>query len=68
MLTKLDTWHQTRPGLLVFGLVELLIAYGFLGLVIDRGNPWWYGLTLLFTIGFVQNFVKLISSLRHGKK
>ncbi len=68
MLTKLDKWHQTRPGLLVFGVVESLIAYGFLGLVIDRGNPWWYGLTLLFTIGAVQNFVKLSWSLLHDKK
>ena len=68
MLTKLDTWHQTRPGLLVFGVVELLIAYGFLGLSIDRGSPWWYVLTLLFTIGFVQNFVKLMGTYLSGKK
>lgn len=67
-MDRLDRWHQTRPGLLVFGVAELLIAYGFLGLTIDRGNPWWYGLTLLFLIGAVQNFVKLIRSLLHGKK
>lgn len=68
MLQKLNKWHQTRPGLLVFGLVELLIAYGFLSLAIDRGNPWWYALTLVFTIGFVQNFVKLIGAITSDKK
>lgn len=65
MLQKLHGWHQTKPGLLVFGLVELAIAYGFVSLSIDRGNLWYYLLTLLFLVGALQNFIKLIGRLLH---
>ena len=62
MLQKLDRWHKTRLGLLTFGLVELALTYGFMSLAIDRGNLWWYLLTLLFLIGMLQNFVHLVGS------
>ena len=65
MLKQLDKWHKTKPGLLVFGLVELAIAYGFVSLSIDRGNLWYYLLTLLFLVGSLQNFVKIFQA---GKK
>jgi hypothetical protein len=65
MLKQLDTWHKTKPGLLAFGLIELAITYGFATLAIDRGNPWWYLLTLVFLVGALQNFVKLIGGLFH---
>ncbi len=48
MIKKLHNWHHTKPGWLVFGLGELAIAYGFASLAIDRGNLWWYLLTLIF--------------------
>lgn len=62
MLKKLDKWHKTRLGLLVFAIAELAIAYGFLSLSIDRGNFFWYLLTLIFLVGFLQNFFKLVGS------
>jgi hypothetical protein len=67
MIEKLDAWHKTKTGLLVFGLLELLIAYIFISLAIDRGNLLYYLLTLLFLFGGLQNFVKLIGKLVHGK-
>jgi hypothetical protein len=67
MIRKLDAWHRSRSGLFVFGLVELAITYGFAGLAIDRGNPWWYLLTLVFFVGALRNFVKLIGAFSHGK-
>jgi hypothetical protein len=67
MLKQLDTWHKTKSGLLVFGLIELAITYGFASLAIDRGNPWWYLLTLIFLVGALQNFTKLIGGLFHGR-
>ncbi len=66
MLKQLDTWHKSKPGLLVFGLIELGITYGFASLAIDRGNPWWYLLTLVFLVGALQNFIKLIGAFFHG--
>lgn len=68
MLKQLDAWHKTKTGLLVFGVIELAVAYGFAGLSIDRGNLWWYLLTLVFLVGALQNFVKLIGAAFHGGK
>ena len=63
MFNRLDKWHQTKLGLLVFALLELALAYGFVSLSIDRGNLFWYLLTLIFLIGFLQNLIKLIGKL-----
>ncbi len=68
MLNAFDRWHKTKPGLFVFGLLELAVAYGFASLAIDRGNFWWYILTLIFLVGSLQNFVKLIGALINGKR
>ena len=67
MLHTFDKWHKTKPGYLLAGLVELAIAYGFVSLSIDRGNLWWYLLTLIFLVGALQNFVKLVASFLKRK-
>jgi len=67
-MLKFDKWHQTRPGLLLFGVVELAIAYGFMLLSIDRGNFWWYLLTLIFLVGALQNLFKFIGSFFHAQR
>ena len=63
MLKQLDNWHRTRSGYLVFAVVELAIAYGFASLAIDRGNLWYYLLTLIFFVGGLKNLFKLIGAL-----
>ncbi len=68
MIDKLDKWHKTKPGFLVFALVELTVAYGFASLAIDRGNLWYYRLTLIFLVGALSNFTKLIGTFWHGKR
>ncbi len=68
MLKQLNTFHHSKPGLLVFGLVELALAYGFATLAIDRGNLWFYLLILIFLVGSLQNIFKLIGRLIHDKK
>lgn len=67
MIKQFDKWHKTKTGLLVFCLVELAVAYGFASLSIDRGNLWWYLLALVFLVGALQNFFKLIGVLVRGK-
>ncbi len=66
-MKSLHKWHQTKVGLLFFGLVELAVAYGFASLAIDRGGPWWYLLTLIFLVGALQNIFKLIGAFIRGK-
>lgn len=68
MFKRLDKWHKTKLGLLVFAIVELALTYFFGSLAIDRGNLWWYLLALIFLVGLLQNFVKLIGSFFHGKR
>ena len=63
MLKTLDKWHKTKLGYLIAALVELAIAYVFASLAIDRGNFWYYLLTLIFMVGSLQNLVKLASKL-----
>lgn len=65
-INKFDRWHKTRSGLLIFGLIELALAYGFASLSIDRGNLWWYLLTIIFLVGALQNLFRLIGNLIHG--
>ena len=68
MIDKLDKWHKTNQGLLVFAVLELAIAYGFFSLSVDRGNFIWYLLAIIFFVGSLQNFIKLFKKLFHGNK
>ena len=68
MIKQLDKWHKTKTGLLVFGLIELALAYAFVSLSIDRGNFWWYLLTLLFLVGALQNLFRFLGSFNNGKR
>lgn len=65
-MKSLHKWHQTKTGLLIFGLVELAVAYGWVSLAIDRGNFLYYLLALIFLVGALQNLLKLIGKLIHG--
>jgi hypothetical protein len=66
MIKTLHKWHQSKLGLLIFGIVELAVAYGFASLAIDRGNFLWYLLALIFFVGVLQNIFKLVGRLIHG--
>jgi len=61
-------WHQTKTGLLVFGVVELGLAYIFASLAISQGNLWFYLLTIIFLVGTIQNIIRLIGKFLHAIK
>lgn len=63
MLQALDKFHKTRTGYLVFGLVELGLAYLFLSLAINSGSLWEYFLGIVFLIGFLRNLINLVRKL-----
>ena len=65
-MDRVAKWHQTKSGLLVFAAVELLMAYVFASLSIDRGNLWYYLLTLIFLVGSLRNLFRLIGKYFHG--
>lgn len=68
MIKQLDRWHHTKLGLLVFGLVELALAYGLASAAIDRGQLIFYTLALILLFGALKNFFKLIGSVINGPR
>lgn len=60
MLDWLDKFHKTRTGYAVFTLVELALAYACISWAINSGSWLAYLLTVVFLVGFLQNFTKLV--------
>ena len=65
-LKALDKWQRTRVGYLVFGLVELAMAYGFASWAIDTGSLWQYALAVILLIGGLQNLVRIFRHRKNG--
>jgi hypothetical protein len=68
LLERLDRWHQTKKGLAVFAAVELILAYLFAIWAIDKGNLLDYLLAVVFTVGFLQNAIKLGIKIARERK
>ena len=67
-MKTVDKWHKTRAGLLVFALVELLLAYAAASWAVDSGNLLLYAATLILVLGSVHNLVKLLGTFIHGNR
>jgi hypothetical protein len=67
-MEAIDKWHHTKQGHVVFGLVELLIAYGFASWAIDSGQLWQYALAIFFFYGGVRNLVLIFRNRKHEHK
>lgn len=65
---KLDRFHQTRKGLVFFGVAELLLAYVFISWAIDSGSWIDYVLALILFVGFLQNAVRFVASFFKPQK
>jgi hypothetical protein len=62
---ELDKFHRTRVGYLVFGLVELGLAYWLASLAINSGSLWQWALAFICLFGFLQNLARIPGA---GKK
>lgn len=67
-LAQLKTWHDSKKGLLIFGLAELLIAYAIASRAIHTGSLWQYFFTFVFLLGAAQNLFRLVLKIIHGNK
>ena len=65
LIQSVHKWHQTKLGLLLFGLTEGALAYGLFYLSTDSGNLLFYFLTLVFLVGSLQNIFKLLRKIVH---
>jgi hypothetical protein len=68
LLDKTKAWHQSKTGLMAFGLAELALAYAFVSWAIDSGRLLAWFLSVILTGGALQNFVKLMWNAVHGNK
>lgn len=67
-LRQLDTFHKTRTGYLVFGLIELGLSYLFFSVAINSGSLWQWALAIILFVGTLQNVGKLILQVWQGMK
>lgn len=68
LLKDVDAWHRTKEGLLIFGIVELILAYIIGSRAIETGSLWQYALTIILFVGGLKNLIKLVINLFHGNK
>lgn len=61
-LKQLDQFHKTRPGHVVFGLVELALAYLCASLAVNSGSLWEWTVALILLIGFLQNLYRAVTN------
>lgn len=59
MIKELESWHTTRLGFLVFGIIELALAYGFASLAINYASFWQYALAVILLIGGLRNLIRI---------
>ncbi|MEJ0073214.1 MAG: hypothetical protein WDN27_04010 [Candidatus Saccharibacteria bacterium] len=57
----IDTFHKTRLGHLVFGVLELGLSLAALNWAIGNGSLWIWALAFVLLFGFLQNFVYMLA-------
>jgi hypothetical protein len=67
MLRSIDKFHKKRLGYLVFGLVELVLSYLFVRLAFPSGDWWEWLLMLVFLVGALKNFVRMLARMKSGR-
>lgn len=65
---KINKWQESTTGLLVFAVVEVMLACLFGSLAIDTGSLLDYSLTVLLTIAALHNFFLFGQRVAHGHK
>ena len=54
------TWKQTRKGLVISGVAEVILFYVFASLAVDSGSIWHYILAAIFLVGAIVSVTKAI--------
>lgn len=71
LVERFETWHKTKLGYAVMGVLELAVAFALVSRAIDTGSIWQYFFAVIFFVGGLRNLYKLIHALickKHGKK
>ena len=57
-IENIDKFHQTRKGSIIFGLIELALAYGVVSRAIHTGSIWQYVVFAVLFVGGANNLIK----------
>jgi hypothetical protein len=60
-------YAHSRVFILILALIELVLSYWLISLAIDRGNLWWYILSIFFFVRFTQDLLKTFR-INNGKQ
>ena len=58
-LDRIDRFHKTQKGYLLFAIIELVLAYIFVSIAIDTASMWAYLATLILFVGFIMNITRV---------
>lgn len=67
-MEAINKWHKSRQGHLIFGIVELVLAYGFASWAVDSGSLWQYALAFIFLFGGLRNLFRIFGNSNNGHK
>lgn len=69
MIDKLKQLHSSSKNFVMFIVIaELFLIYSFAGLAIDRGNLWWYLITIYLLVSLIKDLFRLIRMTFNGHK
>lgn len=61
-MEKISKLFDHKIGLLLFGTLELALAYAFASLALDSGSLWAYFFTIVFLILGIKKIIQLAIS------
>ena len=67
LLNRINVFHKSSKGYLLFGAVELALAYLLASVAIDTANMWVYAGTLILLAGAFINFVNVFRAPKNKK-
>ena len=64
LFTRLQYFHKTRRGLVIFGLVEAVLLYIFGSIAIDTANMFAYAAAIILFMGATINIANAVDYKR----
>jgi N-glycosylase/DNA lyase len=58
--TSRRLYARSKVFILIVALIQLVLSYGFISLAIDRGNLWWYILSIFFLVRTIKDIYRAI--------
>ena len=64
----IDLFHQSKRGKIIFGAVEILLAYVIVSRAFDTGSLWEYFFSIVLLVGGANNIVRAFIGPKNNVK